>query len=188
MAWLSGSTTNSGLVANLFSNNLIRSPIVKEAMLKTDRVHYMPRTAPGVGSAGRGSSIHPREAYDDCPQPIGYGATISAPHMHALLSDLLVPFLTPSNSRPTVEAHTSTDQPSTSLGTGKGKVLDVGSGSGYLLSVLYRAGATQAIGIEHISELVDISKDNIGRDGLAEDLNQGRLQIHCGDGRLGEQS
>jgi protein-L-isoaspartate(D-aspartate) O-methyltransferase len=41
---------------------------VKEAMLKVDRGNYV------SGKHG---------AYDDCPQGIGYAATISAPHMHA---------------------------------------------------------------------------------------------------------
>ncbi|PWN41117.1 protein-L-isoaspartate O-methyltransferase-like protein [Ceraceosorus guamensis] len=184
MAWLSGSTTNSGLINNLVSNNLIRSPIVKEAMLKTDRLHYMPRTS--SGSLSKSNASH-REAYDDSPQRIGHGATISAPHMHALLADLLVPFLNPAaaDRAPAGLEATAKDKTPTSLGTGCGKVLDIGSGSGYLLSVLFRAGASQAIGVEHISELVDISKANIRRDGLADDLDRSTVQVHCGDGRLG---
>lgn len=72
--------------------------------------------------------------YDDTPQCIGYNATISAPHMHAYcleqLQDLLVP-----------NAH----------------VLDVGSGSGYLLAAFYEMTDKQGkiYGIEHIPELVD---------------------------------
>lgn len=47
--------------------------------------------------------------YEDSPQSIGHNATISAPHMHAYALEVLEPKLT------------------------KGaKVLDVGSGSGYL--------------------------------------------------------
>lgn len=34
-------------------------------------------------------------AYRDSPQPIGYNATISAPHMHATCVELLVHHLTP---------------------------------------------------------------------------------------------
>lgn len=52
-------------------------------------------------------------AYQDSPQSIGYSATISAPHMHASALENLLPF----------------------LGEGK-RVLDVGSGSGYLTAVL----------------------------------------------------
>jgi protein-L-isoaspartate(D-aspartate) O-methyltransferase len=50
-------------------------------------------------------------AYEDSPQFIGFGQTISAPHMHARCLELLAPFL---------------DKP-------KSRVLDVGSGSGYLV-------------------------------------------------------
>lgn len=41
-------------------------------MLAVDRCHFAP--------------AHP---YMDCPQPIGYGATISAPHMHAHAAEVL---------------------------------------------------------------------------------------------------
>lgn len=37
----------------------------------------------------------PRYAYEDSPQSIGYGATISAPHMHGYALDKLEPFLQP---------------------------------------------------------------------------------------------
>jgi protein-L-isoaspartate(D-aspartate) O-methyltransferase len=50
-------------------------------------------------------------AYLDCPQGIGYGATISAPHMHALALKTLEPYIP-------IKDETV--------------VLDVGSGSGYL--------------------------------------------------------
>jgi protein-L-isoaspartate(D-aspartate) O-methyltransferase len=49
--------------------------------------------------------------YEDRPQYIGYGATISAPHMHGFALEALLPSLKPGN-----------------------KVLDVGCGSGYLCS------------------------------------------------------
>lgn len=34
-------------------------------------------------------------AYMDAPSPIGHGATISAPHMHAYCLEALSPWLTP---------------------------------------------------------------------------------------------
>ena len=49
------------------------------------------------------------DAYKDSPQPIGSNVTISAPHMHAHALETLASHLKPGN-----------------------KVLDVGSGSGYL--------------------------------------------------------
>lgn len=56
---------------------------------------------------------HPRTghqvAYRDRPQPIGHNATLSAPHMHAIMLELLH-----AHARPGA------------------RVLDVGSGSGYI--------------------------------------------------------
>ncbi|CAM9625070.1 unnamed protein product, partial [Heterosigma akashiwo] len=74
---------------------LIKSDVVEAAMLKVDRGNYAPSNA---------------DAYDDRPLPIGFGATISAPHMHATALELLSEQITRPNSR----------------------VLDVGCGSGYL--------------------------------------------------------
>ncbi|KAF6750860.1 protein-L-isoaspartate O-methyltransferase, partial [Ephemerocybe angulata] len=72
-------------------------------------------------------------AYDDSPQTIGYGATISAPHMHAYATEHLREFLRPGM-----------------------RALDIGSGSGYLVAVMHHlVGDTgKVIGIEHIPELV----------------------------------
>lgn len=53
--------------------------------------------------------VDPAYAYADSPQQIKYGATISAPHMHAYALEWLQDKLVPG-----------------------AKVLDVGSGSGYL--------------------------------------------------------
>ena len=69
MSWRSSSTTNEGLVANLYKNGLVSSDAAREAMLKVDRAHFCP--------------ILP---YEDSPQTIGYDATISAPHIHASVS------------------------------------------------------------------------------------------------------
>lgn len=54
------------LIRNLQSSNLIKSPRVAAAMNSVDRAHYVPRKD---------------EAYQDSPASIGFGATISAPHM-----------------------------------------------------------------------------------------------------------
>lgn len=51
--------------------------------------------------------------YKDCPQPIGYGATISAPHMHAYALEFLYDKLKVAKN-----------------------VLDVGSGTGYLTAAM----------------------------------------------------
>ncbi|TFK48978.1 Pcmt1-prov protein [Heliocybe sulcata] len=108
-------------------------------------------------------------AYMDSPQRIGYDATISAPHMHAHAAENLLPFLHPG-----------------------AKVLDVGSGSGYLTAVLFHLvdapsaeGKGKVVGIEHIDELVQWSKENLRRDGLGKEMDEGRIIVVAGDGRQG---
>lgn len=66
MAWRSHGADNQDMVANLFSNGIIKSEVVKDAMLKVDRGSYSPHNP-----------------YMDAPQRIGSNVTISAPHMHA---------------------------------------------------------------------------------------------------------
>lgn len=44
-------------------------------MIKSDRVFE------AMNSVDRGKYTHPSHAYIDAPQGIGYGVTISAPHM-----------------------------------------------------------------------------------------------------------
>lgn len=71
----------------------------------------------------------PFEPYQDRPQSIGHNATISAPHMHAAACESLLQFLQPG-----------------------ARVLDVGSGSGYLTHViaeLVQPGG-KVIGVDHI--------------------------------------
>lgn len=122
---------------------------------KVDRAHYAPSSP-----------------YQDSPQPIGYGATISAPHMHGHACEYLVDFLKPGS-----------------------RVLDIGSGSGYLTHVLTNlitdpssVGSTdgQVIGIDHIQELVDIAHKKMSK---SEDgrqyLESGRVKFITADGRLG---
>ena len=67
MAWISSGATNDELVRNLQDNGIIKSPKVAQAMQAVDRAVY---TSSGI-------------PYADNPNPIGYGQTISAPHMHA---------------------------------------------------------------------------------------------------------
>jgi len=102
----------------------------------------------------------PRNPYEDAPQGLGYAATISAPHMHAEMLEALLPILTPG-----------------------AKILDVGSGSGYLLACFAEiVGETGVVvGVEHIPELAQWSKSNLERSGLAKP----NIRVITGDGRLG---
>ena len=59
--------TNKHLIDKLLDQGVIKSQFVYETLLKIDRKHFVPT----------------KPYYMDRPESIGYGATISAPHMHA---------------------------------------------------------------------------------------------------------
>jgi len=73
------------------------------------------------------------------------------------------------------------------------RVLDVGAGSGYLTSVLYRlvgalgsgGGGGAVVAIEHIPALTTLAERNIRADGLGDALEQQGIVLLTGDGRLG---
>lgn len=73
------------------------------------------------------------------------------------------------------------------------KVLDVGSGSGYLAAVFHHLVSPsdepnvkgKVVGIEHIPELVDWSGENLKKDGLGKALADNEIMLVAGDGRLG---
>ncbi|WWC69479.1 protein-L-isoaspartate O-methyltransferase [Kwoniella pini CBS 10737] len=155
MAWMSSGKSNEDLIDKMVKNGLINSPQIAEAMRKVDRKNYVPDQS---------------YAYEDSPQRIGFGATISAPHMHAHACENLLSFLPIVNS-----PHT-------------GAILDVGSGSGYLTAVLHRLAPTATIvGIDHIQGLVDQSIKNLQKDEipLASDTDKSGVFMICGDGRKG---
>lgn len=134
------------LVVTLRSSGTITKDSVERAMLAIDRRHYAPRTP-----------------YVDTPQPIGFGATISAPHMHAHALELLSDFLKPG-------AH----------------ALDVGVGSGYLSACMAQmVGSTgKVVGIDHLWQLVEMAQTNIRKtDGAL--LDEGHLVVQQGDGWRG---
>ncbi|XP_015430655.1 PREDICTED: protein-L-isoaspartate(D-aspartate) O-methyltransferase isoform X2 [Dufourea novaeangliae] len=116
-----------------------------------------------MSAVDRGNYTHSKYAYIDSPQGIGYGATISAPHMHAYALELLEEKL-----------HDGAT------------ALDVGSGSGYLTACMAMMLGPNglAIGIEHIPELKTFAEKNIQKD-KPELLNSGRVEFVVGDGRLG---
>ncbi|NWW18381.1 PIMT methyltransferase, partial [Falcunculus frontatus] len=88
----------------------------------------------------------PENSYQDYPQPIGYNATISAPHMHAMALELLKDHLRDGST-----------------------VLDIGSGSGYLTTCMALMASIlddkkgKVVGIDHIKGLVDLSISNISK-------------------------
>ncbi|KAK3865045.1 hypothetical protein Pcinc_029303 [Petrolisthes cinctipes] len=146
MAWRSHGRDNADMVRHLKANQIIRSAEVERVMLRVDRGKY--------------SKHNP---YMDSPQGIGYGVTISAPHMHAHALELLSNHLKKGN-----------------------RAMDVGSGSGYLTACMgHMVGETgRAVGIDHINELIKFSQENIERDS-PELLSSGTIQLVVGDGRQG---
>ena len=110
MSWRShGTSTNDSLIYALEKNNLIASrDTVGKAMRKVDRKCYV-------------ESADAESAYRDHPLQIGSNATISAPHMHAMCLELSKEYLVVNDD-------------DASGGYGNGRVLDVGSGSGYLVA------------------------------------------------------
>ncbi len=120
------------LVEQLVREGIIRSEKVKKAMLAVPREEFVPEN-------------QRQWAYYDHPLPIGYGQTISAPHMVALMTELLDP------------------EPGD-------KVLEVGTGSGYQAAVLAEIVAKQdpsrrghVYTIERIPELARFAKENLRR-------------------------
>uniref|UniRef100_A0A1A9ZRM6 protein-L-isoaspartate(D-aspartate) O-methyltransferase n=1 Tax=Glossina pallidipes TaxID=7398 RepID=A0A1A9ZRM6_GLOPL len=151
MSSLPAITNNVELIQQLKDYEIIRSQSVAIAMVNTDRRFYAP--------------LNP---YVNAPQNIGYGATISAPYMHAFAMEYL-------RNRMIPGCH----------------VLDIGSGSGYLTACFWRfiqaqkkSDKTKVIGIEHNPALVEISRRNLDADD-PEMLKSGTLIIVEGDGRKG---
>ncbi|AEO60359.1 hypothetical protein MYCTH_2140326 [Thermothelomyces thermophilus ATCC 42464] len=115
----------------------------------------------------------PSFPYDDSPQPIGHSATISAPHMHASAVEHLLPYLVPSSSSP--------ERPAP-------RVLDIGSGSGYLTAVMAELVGERGVvvGVEHINALRELGERNVAKSERGRELLQsGRIRFRVGDGRKG---
>lgn len=115
--------------------------------------------------------------YQDTPISIGHGATISAPHMHALCLELL--------SSRLVSGYFNLGCSHACTLCCSARALDVGSGSGYLVAAMaVLVGSTgkrqcfllklkprgrcveltgKVIGIEHVDELTRWSRENINK-------------------------
>ncbi|OAA34714.1 protein-beta-aspartate methyltransferase [Metarhizium rileyi] len=112
----------------------------------------------------------PQSPYQDSPQYIGHDATISAPHMHAMAIENVIDHLVPSDTSPAP------------------RVLDIGSGSGYLSHLLAELVGERGlvVGLEHIPALRQMGEDNVRKstEGMKL-LDSGKLKFRLGDGRLG---
>ena len=94
-------------------------------------------------------------AYEDRPLPIGAGQTISAPHMVALMADLL------------------------SLRAGD-RVLEIGTGCGYHAAVTAQlVGPGNVYSVEYHRELAEQARERLEATGYSE------LSVRVGDGKEG---
>jgi protein-L-isoaspartate(D-aspartate) O-methyltransferase len=114
------------LIGQLKDIGYLKTPAVIKAFLETRREDFIP-------------SENRKLAYADEPLPIRNGQTISAPHMVALMTELLEP--------------KKTD-----------KILEVGSGSGYQAAILCRL-AGKVITIELEPELAVFAEGNLKKAG-----------------------
>merc|ERR1712141_466243 len=118
----------------------------------------------GMKSVDRGDFVQEIQyAYENDSQLIGYGASISSPNAHAYALEMFKDHLKDG-----------------------AKVLDIGSGSGYLTACFAVMAGSNAkvIGIDHIQELVDWSEKNI-RKNNSNLIDSGRIKLVVGDGHFG---
>ena len=130
------------LVDYLVQYGIIHSEKVENAMRKIDRAQFVP-------------PLQQNYAYEDLPLPIGWGQTISAPHMYAMMLEA-----------GEVE---------------KGmKVLEIGTGSGYGAALLKEmVGSKGAVySIETIPELAEFARQNLMKAGYD-------AKVIVGDGNEG---
>ncbi|HWQ17229.1 MAG TPA: protein-L-isoaspartate(D-aspartate) O-methyltransferase [Sulfolobales archaeon] len=136
------------LIESLIASGYIRSERVAKAFENVPRELFVPRDLV-------------KYAYIDRPLPIGYGQTISAPHMVAIMTEAL-------------------DPPECSL------VLEIGTGSGYQAAILAELvdpqskGCGHVVSVELIPGLAMFAMENLRRSGHID-----RVSIIVGDGSLG---
>lgn len=136
------------IVELLVEAGYLRNPRVVNALLNVPRELFVPDKLKSF-------------AYHDTPLPIGWGQTISAIHMVAIMTEELDP--EPGN-----------------------KVLEIGTGSGYQAAVLaeivakQNGGGGRVYSVERISELASFARRNLERAGYAD-----YVTVIVGDGTLG---
>ncbi|MDK2790775.1 MAG: protein-L-isoaspartate(D-aspartate) O-methyltransferase [Methanothermococcus sp.] len=131
------------IVENLMAAGYIKNKKVAEALLKVPRHKFVPKD-------------YESYAYVDTPLEIGYGQTISAIHMVAIMCDIL------------------------DLKEGQ-KVLEVGTGSGYHAAVVAEivGKGGLVVTIDRIPELAKRAEETL------RELGYDNVVVVCGDGTLG---
>lgn len=135
-------TEREALSAELEQGGFLTDPRLEEAMLAVPRHVFVPKE-------------QREQAYHDRPLPIGFGQTVSAPHMVAMMTTAL------------------------QLEEGQ-KVLEVGTGVGYHAAVVKKmvgdAGTVDSV--EFLPELVELARKNLRAAKI-------KVAVHQGDGALG---
>lgn len=141
------------LALELARRGVLKSNLVRSAFLRMDRRFFC---IPGDPNC-----------YEDHPVGIGYGQTLSAPHMHVEALNALSARLSAFDTKRPVA------------------VLDVGSGSGILVgafAVLLRdMGFTgRVVGVELVAELASRSRNSLRAAGLGDLLDDGSISVYEG--------
>ncbi len=124
-------------LAHLVSAGYLKSKRVIHAMEAIRREDFLPEEM----------KMH---AWEDHPLPIGFGQTMSAPHMYAFMAEA---------------ANVSQGE----------KILEVGTGSGYGAALLsFLAGKKGKVcSIELVPELAGFARKNIAKSGMAAEVIEG---------------
>ncbi|MCW4047286.1 MAG: protein-L-isoaspartate(D-aspartate) O-methyltransferase [Candidatus Bathyarchaeota archaeon] len=139
------------LIDSLIKQGILHSSKVIKAMRVVPRTKFLPKDAQAYGAV-------------DTPLPIGFGQTISAPHMVAIMNEAL----------------------QLELGM---KVLEVGAGSGWHAATIAEIVAPRdaprseyghVYTVEIVQELAELARKNIRNAGYSD-----RVTIYCGDGSKG---
>ncbi len=117
--------SNEELVRYLERYGYLKREHIKRAFLEVDRKNFIPKNLESY-------------AYIDEPLPIGYGQTISAPSIVAMMTEALDP----------KEGQ---------------KILEIGAGSGYQAAILSKIVGEKGkvIAVERIPELANFAKSNL---------------------------
>jgi protein-L-isoaspartate(D-aspartate) O-methyltransferase len=122
------------MVERLDSKGRVEREATREALLSVPRHEFVPEDRRSA-------------AYDDRPLPIGEGQTISAPHMVAMMTDLLA---------------LDTDD----------RVLEIGTGCGYHAAVTAEAGGAVK-SVEFYEPLAEDARERLDRLDYAVDVRAG---------------
>eukprot|EP01134_Creolimax_fragrantissima_P008169 CFRG8169T1 len=133
--------------------------------LRDCRILQSPRVEAAMLQVDRGDfSVSGEDPYNDSPHSIGHGQTISAPHMHVHALQMLEKHFVPGS-----------------------RILDVGSGSGYLAVCMSKMidDTGKVVGIEVIPDLVKQSIGNV-RKNHADLIDSKAVELKYGDGWAGD--